>query len=584
MQREHIISTDVLIIGGGVAGCFAAIEAKRRNVDVIIVDKAYAGKSGSSIMASDSWGYFDPKHYDKLDEAIDLVSKGGEYINNREWTRIILKESYSTFQSIISWGVELPVKLDEATTWWRENIAGGVKGRRGDPGYPYFIQAPLRHRKLAPALRRQAERVGVKIIDRVMIIDLMRSEGERAAGAVGLSLNTGDFYIFRAKATVLAAGWTTFKLAAGYHNLALTGDAEAMAYRSGAEITGKEFQESVHFNLADFPYAWKSNAEIYPAYWRFVDAEGKEINPWELGPNSTVFAFHAGRGPIYWDFDDATPEEKEAIQKYIWKRGNPIELERIGFNPFKGGKYRIFGGCAAGSSLPQSTGIWLLDMNCSSTIKGLYAAGDCCATYCWGAIGRLPMPPAGLTPAAVTGRRAGIGAAEYALQAGEPELNHEEVERLKEETYAPIYRRSGFDPRWVTRLIQSIMVPYYILYIKHERRLQAALTLIEFLRDHMVPRLYARDPHELRLAHEVRNMILNAEMILRASLFRAESRGVHYREDYPYRRDPEWLAWTKIKNEKGEMKLYKEPVPKEWWPDLSKPEEERYPFMFPKFQ
>ncbi|MEM3797812.1 MAG: FAD-dependent oxidoreductase, partial [Candidatus Bathyarchaeia archaeon] len=344
MQKEHLISTDVLVIGGGVAGCFAAIEAKRRKADVIIVDKAYAGKSGSSIMASGWWGYLDPAYEDVIDEAIELVSKGGDYINNREWTKIILKESYSTFQDIISWGVELPVKLEEVTTWWKENIAGGVRGRRGDPGRPYFIQAPLRHRKVAPALRRQAEKTGVKIIDRVMVVDLIKSEDGRVAGAAGFSLDNGDMYIFRAKATVLAAGWTTFKLAAGYHNLSLTGDAEAMAYRAGVEITGKEFQESLHFNLADFPYAWKSNAEIYPAYWRFVDAEGEEVNFMKFGPNSTVFAFHAGKGPIYWDFDDITPEEKEAIRKYIWKRGNPIELERVGFDPLKGGKYRIFGG------------------------------------------------------------------------------------------------------------------------------------------------------------------------------------------------------------------------------------------------
>jgi succinate dehydrogenase/fumarate reductase flavoprotein subunit len=77
-------------------------------------------------------------------------------------------------------------------------------------------------------------------------------------------------------------------------------------------------------------------------------------------------------------------------------------------------------------------------------------------------------------------------------------------------------------------------------------------------------------------------MVLNAEMILRASLFRTESRGLHYREDYPRRDDPTWLAWTKVKAEKGKMTLSKEPVPKEWWPDLSRPEEERYIEVFPE--
>jgi len=130
--------------------------------------------------------------------------------------------------------------------------------------------------------------------------------------------------------------------------------------------------------------------------------------------------------------------------------------------------------------------------------------------------------------------------------------------------YTPTERKSGFSPRWVTQLLQNTMIPYFILYIKHGERLQAALTIVEFLRDHLVPKLMAKDSHELRLAHETKNMILSSEMMLRASLFRTESRGTHYREDHLRRDDPTWLVWTKIKEEQGRMKLLKEPMPKEW--------------------
>jgi succinate dehydrogenase/fumarate reductase flavoprotein subunit len=91
----------------------------------------------------------------------------------------------------------------------------------------------------------------------------------------------------------------------------------------------------------------------------------------------------------------------------------------------------------------------------------------------------------------------------------------------------------------------------------------------------------AKDAHEWRMAVEAKNMALDAEMRLRASLFRTESRGTHFREDYPRRGDPEWLAWVKLKDEQGTMKVYKEPIPKEWWPDFSQPYEKRYPRMFP---
>ncbi|MCK4953715.1 twin-arginine translocation pathway signal protein, partial [Candidatus Bathyarchaeota archaeon] len=78
------------------------------------------------------------------------------------------------------------------------------------------------------------------------------------------------------------------------------------------------------------------------------------------------------------------------------------------------------------------------------------------------------------------------------------------------------------------------------------------------------------------------NMVLNAEMRLRSSLFRTESRGTHYREDYPRRDDPNWLAWVKLKEKDGTMMLWKEPIPEKWWPDLSKQYAKRYPFRFPE--
>jgi succinate dehydrogenase/fumarate reductase flavoprotein subunit len=186
-----------------------------------------------------------------------------------------------------------------------------------------------------------------------------------------------------------------------------------------------------------------------------------------------------------------------------------------------------------------------------------------------------------LATAAVTGARAGLSAAEYALQTEKPTVDENEVAKLKKKVHTPLQRKGGFSPRWVTQILQSIMIPYYIMHIKHEKRLQAALTLMEFLRDHLVPKITAKDPHELRLAHETKNMVLNAELRLRASLFRTESRGSHYREDYPRRDDSTWLAWVLLKDENGTMKVYKKPIPKAWWPDLSKPYDERYSYKFP---
>jgi succinate dehydrogenase/fumarate reductase flavoprotein subunit len=130
-------------------------------------------------------------------------------------------------------------------------------------------------------------------------------------------------------------------------------------------------------------------------------------------------------------------------------------------------------------------------------------------------------------------------------------------------------------------VLQNTLAPYFVLYIKHGDRLQTALNTVEYLRDQIVPKLYARDDHELRLCHETRNMVTSAEMKLRSSLFRTESRGTHYREDFPGRDDARWLAWVRLKEVDGVMTAFKEPIPAEWCPDAAKSYEQRYPMRLP---
>jgi succinate dehydrogenase/fumarate reductase flavoprotein subunit len=127
------------------------------------------------------------------------------------------------------------------------------------------------------------------------------------------------------------------------------------------------------------------------------------------------------------------------------------------------------------------------------------------------------------------------------------------------------------------------MAPYYVLLVMEQGRLEGALKQIEFMQDQIVDRMRAQDNHELRMVHETRNMVLNAEMKLRACLMRTESRGNHYREDFPARNDREWLAWLVIsKDGEGGMRLRKEPVPDAWRGDPGQPYQERYPMRFPR--
>jgi succinate dehydrogenase/fumarate reductase flavoprotein subunit len=190
------------------------------------------------------------------------------------------------------------------------------------------------------------------------------------------------------------------------------------------------------------------------------------------------------------------------------------------------------------------------------------------------------LPGSAIAGGAVTGTIAGAAAAKEALKIGTMSVDEEEICRAKQLVHGPLLRQGGYSPSWVTHLLQNTMMPYFISYIKKADRLEAALTTIEFIQVHLLPMLFARDPHELRLAHETINMVLSGNE-LRSALFRTESRGNHYREDYPYRDDLNWLAWIKIKEEQGKMKLIKVPVPTEWWPNLSIPYEQRYTFRLP---
>lgn len=100
MLLENQVETDVLVIGGGIAGCFAAIKAKEQGLDVTIVDKAYAGKSGASIGACRSWMVYNPEWGVDFNECMNAFNTEGEYINHREWDEIILNESLAIYQTL----------------------------------------------------------------------------------------------------------------------------------------------------------------------------------------------------------------------------------------------------------------------------------------------------------------------------------------------------------------------------------------------------------------------------------------------------------------------------------------------------
>jgi succinate dehydrogenase/fumarate reductase flavoprotein subunit len=548
------LDADVLVVGGGIAGCFAAIKASEQGAKVLLVDKGFAGKSGQTpyargFMAFNSeWGH-------KLDAWMNYINKTSEYVNNRTWTEITIMDSYARYQDLVAWGVQ-----------FKKGEDGQPMRHPAPPGVTDSLEIDDKTKgEYVLALRKQVLKSGVKILDRITVSELLKQDG-RIVGAIGIPLDSYDLYTLIAKATILCVGGCGFKPDAYPPIVQLTADGEAMAYRAGAEILGKEFVDT-HSTRMDTPIGIPNmlgrnkdvpdelNVLLGPGRGQpEINAEGDKLpdRPAEASHYGYTylereFEAHAGRAPIY--------------------------------TPTPDGSKEVVGGACLGMSLRKADGIWPADTHCSSSLPGLFAAGDALGNMQNGAV--YALPGSAIAGGAVTGTIAGVAAAKEALQMGELTVDEEEISRAKQVVHAPKERQGGYSPRWVTQLLQNTMMPYFISYIKKADRLEATLTIVEFIQDQLVPKLLARDPHELRLAHETKNMVLSAEMRLRSALFRTESRGNHYREDYPRRDDPDWLAWVKIKEEQGKMKLIKVPVPKEWWPDLATPYQERYPYRFP---
>ena len=117
---ERRYSCDILVIGGGTAGCFAAVTARRQGMDVLVVDKATAGQAGASIMASGFWAVFNEDWGMDYDQTLSWISGNSSNLNRRDWTEAFLKDSWGTYLDLKEWGVKFPVpeeQLSARASW-----------------------------------------------------------------------------------------------------------------------------------------------------------------------------------------------------------------------------------------------------------------------------------------------------------------------------------------------------------------------------------------------------------------------------------------------------------------------------------
>ena len=539
---EKRMECDVLVIGGGIAACFAAIKAAEAGASVIMADKGYVGRSGQSPYA-DSFLVFDPSTQD-LDAAMEEINRHSEYLNNRFWTQTCLENSVARYQDLLAWGCQFTSEPDTS------------------PGAPLSaVQFDKTKGAYGGTLRKQCIKSGVKILDQLMIVEFLKQDG-RIVGAVGLPNDSTELVTIIAKTTVSCVGGCGYK-PNGYPALMqLTGDGEAMAYRAGAAILGKEFVDA-HYSKEGAPDPVSQRGDQAPP----PVAPGKKPD----GPDN-------GGPKLRINCDgDVISNRPDGVSGYMFTYLQSEFEVHAGRGPIYNRGAKSFGGAALGMSLRKADGLWPADHECRSTVPGLFAAGDALGTMQNGAA--YSTGGGSIEGGAVTGTIAAEAAAKEALSMPMPHVSDEEIRRAQDYVLSPIQRSGGFGPNWTIELLRNYMMPYFVYFIKKADRLEATLTLIGFIKEHIAPMIYATDAHELRLAHEAKNMILSAEIRLRSALFRTESRGNHYREDYPFRDDENWLCWTKVQEENGEMALEKVPVPEAWKPTGTY--REKYPFAFP---
>ncbi|HBM16900.1 MAG TPA: succinate dehydrogenase/fumarate reductase flavoprotein subunit [Lentisphaeria bacterium] len=544
-KQTNRFECDVLVIGGGMAGFYAAIRANQKGLKVTITDKGTVGRSGFTPWAN-TFSIFDESLGDDPQEWIKAVQSKGEYLVNLAYFNMQIEDSLARYKELLNWGI-----VDSRPEEWDKTSS--ISSRKYLLGHDRRI--------LMPKILKEAD---ITMVQRVMITELLKDD-KQIIGAIGFHMESSEIMLFSAKAVILCTGAGGYK-APGYPIHCSTFDGDAMAYNAGASIAGKDFMD-FHFTGDINPWdVFQMEEEIFVN--RIYPTKGPELE----GPSVSIdpiFKIHKNAPPL----NEFLPKEPPPKNPEDYRNKGKSLMPKLP-------KGNIVMGAATGLGVHKSEGIWPVNNECYSGIPGLYAAGDALASMICGAA--YPSTGMGLSGSAVQGYRAGEAAAVFASQCNNSTVSSDSVTSASERMFAPLKSSRGFNPRWVNQVLLNTMAPYYILLVMEKKRLESTLNQIEFLQQNLVTRMKAKDNHELRLVHEVCNMTLNAEMKLRACLMRTESRGNHYRQDFPARNDKEWLAWILIsKGKDSKMSLKKEPVPQKWQGNINEPYEKRYTLRFP---
>ncbi len=611
------LDTDVLVLGGGAAGCMAASGACDAGARVIVLEKAATIASGASGSGSDHWESAATNPCSKVipEELVDAMIRAHDGFNNGISHYIECREGWDRLLDIEAARGKIRDTDDQF-------VGAEFRDEKTKLLFAYDYENRFNIRVWGQTFKhaqlRGAKRRGAKFIERTMATGLLTEGGRfggRVVGAVGINGRTGKCVVIRAKATVLCTSRPTriwlFTIGAPgiseFRPPQCTGDAHAMSWRIGAEFTMLEKAIKAEWSgTRSFPpYGAGNNHNSWYAC-TMVDAEGREI-PWldrdgrELATVSERYRpapgqkfFLKGGGEPDFPVYELTGPETLPVDELL-KRGYKLplyadlsrmpEMERrviwgvmignegkmkipimqaytqAGFDPAKHMLQSYGDGWKSGAFLPQERQFFGLpgglmnDWHLRTNLEGLYAAGDALfASNCYG-------------HACATGHYAGRHAARYAKQVGDVALHEPQVEEQRARLYRPLGNEKEVTWQELNFAITRVM-QHHCGAFKTDQLLVRGIAALDELERQEASRLVARNPHDLIRIQEVLNILTTATIVVHSCLARkASSKTLHFsRLDYPGIDPPEWRQFVAVRPTEGGVASRQ--IPLDYYGDL----------------
>lgn len=527
------VSADVLIIGSGAAGMYAAIAAARAGATVLLVDKGQIGRGGATVMAQMTVAAaLAEEEPDSVALHLEDTIKAGRGLCNEELAALVCSEGPKRIREMEEWG----------TRWARE---GGRIKQALAPGHSVkrccYVDFLNTGPAVAATLRRKiAEFQKIRRISNLAVVEILARD-RRALGAVALDLPNGQLLAIDAPAVVLAAGGLTKLYARSSASANMGGEAYALALWADAELVDMEFVQFFPIgHLAPRlvgmdpimwdPFRYKLGGKLLNGQFEeFIDRYGStDFGQYNATRDIAAYAIlkevEAGRGTphggAYLDFRHIPEKDLRAAFGPVIDRllHNGIDLSRTPVEVGPMAHYHM-GGIR-------------VDVNMRTRIEGLYAAGEAVG----GSNGANRLSGNAITEAFVFGERAGAAAAEDANASGsrwDEELAQESIMRL--DRFCRSSDDNGSSPIALQTELQQLMWDLAGPFRTGDK-LSAALGRIKAMRhdlEHLRMGTEQRFNLDVQDGFELRAMITAAEALVHAALARTESRGAHQREDFP---------------------------------------------------